>query len=161
MSETIQSQEEFTKADEGFTRRGFVKVAVGGVGLAYAAAVGYPVYRFLNSPVEKSASMAAVHEVSLKDADKLPKGAALVFKFGVRPAMLIHHSDDTWVALDAVCSHMGCTVSFDAPNTRIVCQCHGGVYDAHTGDNVSGPPPRPLKKFVAKIEPGLVTVTRA
>lgn len=146
--------------EEGFTRKGFVKIALAGVGLAYAAAIGYPLYRYLNSPVEKFAAMAAVKEVTLPDADKLPKGSVLVFKFGVRPALLIHHADNTWVALSAVCTHMGCTVAFDPAKTQIVCNCHGGVYDAKTGENISGPPPRPLTKYELKVASDSVTVKR-
>jgi cytochrome b6-f complex iron-sulfur subunit len=147
--------------DEGFTRRGFVKVAVSGVGLAYAAAIGYPIYRYLNSPVEKSLEMAAVKEVSLPNADKLPKGAALMFKFGVRPSLLIHHADGSWTALTAVCTHMGCTVAYNPATARIECHCHGGVYDPKTGDNISGPPPRPLMKYNVIVAAGSVTVKRA
>ncbi|MBS1713103.1 MAG: Rieske (2Fe-2S) protein [Armatimonadetes bacterium] len=147
--------------DQGFTRRGFVKVALGGVGLAYAAAIGYPIYRYLNSPVEASIAMAAVKEVTLPDADKLPKGSALMYKFGVRPAMLIHHKDDTWVSLDAVCTHMGCTVAYDPNADMINCACHGGKYDAKTGENVSGPPPRPLTRYEVTVSPGSVLVQRA
>ena len=146
--------------DAGFTRRGFVKIALCGVGLAYALAVGYPIYRYLNSPVEKSILEAAVKDVTLPNADKLPKGSALVFKFGVRPALLIHHSDDTWVALSAVCTHMGCTVAYNPATARIECHCHGGIYNAHTGENIEGPPPRPLAKFDASINEGSVTVRR-
>ena len=61
-------------------------MALGGVGLCYAAAIGYPVYRYLASPVEKAAAAAAVTEVTLKDAQKLPAGSALMFKFGAEPA---------------------------------------------------------------------------
>lgn len=147
--------------EEGFSRRGFVKVAFGGVGLAYAAAIGYPIYRYLNSPVEASIQMAAVKEVTLPAADKLPKGSALMFKFGARPAMLIHHKDDSWVSLDAVCTHMGCTVAYDPNRDMIHCACHGGEYDAKTGENVSGPPPRPLTKYVVAVNDGNVLVTRA
>lgn len=147
--------------EEGFTRRGFVKVALGGVGLAYAAAVGYPLYRYLNSPVEASVAAAAVKEVTLADAQKLPKGSALMFKFGAKPALLIHHKDDTWIGLDAVCTHMGCTVAYEPDKDRIHCACHGGVYDAHTGANVSGPPPRPLTKYAVNIGSDSVVVSRA
>lgn len=146
--------------DDGFTRRGFVKVALGGVGLVYAAAVGYPIYRYLNSPVEKDQVLAAVKEVNLPNADQLPKGTALMFKFGMRPALLIHHTDDSWVALTAVCTHMGCTVAYDPARGQITCHCHGGVYNAHTGENISGPPPRPLTRYNLKVAPGSVTVTR-
>lgn len=148
-------------ADDAVSRRGFVKVALAGVGLAYAAAIGYPVYRYLNSPVESALVMAAVKEVNLPDAQKLPKGSVLVFKFGVRPALLIHHDDDTWVAMDAVCTHMGCTVAFHKDQNRIVCACHGGVYDAKTGENISGPPPKPLTLYKVVMGEESVTVTRA
>jgi cytochrome b6-f complex iron-sulfur subunit len=144
-----------------FSRRGFVKVAVGGAGLAYAGAIGFPIYKYLSTPVEKSAELAAVKEVVLPNADKMPKGTAIIFKFGVRPSLLIHHLDDTWVAMSAVCTHMGCTVAYNAAASQIECHCHGGKYDPHTGDNISGPPPRPLKKFDVVIGNGSVTVRRA
>jgi cytochrome b6-f complex iron-sulfur subunit len=153
--------QELPDEEEMLSRRGIVRIAIGGVGLAYAAAVGYPVFRYLNSPVEKSAEMAAVKEVTLKDAEKLPKGSAMVFRFGVRPALLIHHDDDSWVGLDAVCTHMGCTVAFDAAKSKIVCACHGGVYDPKTGEALEGPPPRPLTKFKLTVAEGGVTVRRA
>ena len=136
--------------EDFFTRRSFARVALGGVGLCYAAAIGYPVYRYLKSPVEKSAALAAVTEVTLKDAQKLPQGSALMFRFGVEPCLLIHHTDDKWVALSAKCTHLGCTVQYEADQNRIHCACHGGVYDAATGRNVSGPPPKPLKSFVVR-----------
>ncbi|GAB4453988.1 MAG: hypothetical protein OHK0029_07890 [Armatimonadaceae bacterium] len=142
-------------------RSAFVKVAIGGVCMAYAAAVGYPVYRYLASPVEKAEAAAAVSEVSLKDADKLPKGSAMMFKFGARPALLIHHQDDSWVALDAVCTHLACTVQYDAAQQKITCACHGGVYDAHTGENIAGPPPKPLAKYNLELGSGAVRITRA
>lgn len=153
--------DELEAEDEAFTRRGFVKVAMVGMCAAYAAAVGYPVYRYLNSPVEKSAAMAAVKEVTLKDVNKLPKNSAFMFKFGTRPAMLIHHEDDSWVALDAVCTHLGCTVAFDPGSKQIRCACHGGVYNAKDGSNISGPPPKPLTPFVVEVEKDSITVKRA
>lgn len=154
-------EKDMSTDDEEMSRRGFAKVAVTGVTLAYVGAIGYPIYRYLNSPVEKSAALAAVKEVVLDKADQLAKGTVLMFKFGVRPAMLIHHADDTWVALDAVCTHMGCTVRFEPARNQIVCGCHGGVYDSSSGQNISGPPPRPLTQYKVVLGKGTVTVTRA
>src|SRR5512138_3055984 len=94
------------------SRRVFAKMALGTVGLCYAAAIGYPIYRYLASPVEKASALAAVTEVTLKDAQKLPVGSAMMFKFGTQPSMLIHHADGSWVALSAICTHLGCTVQF-------------------------------------------------
>ena len=142
-------------------RRAFLAAAAGAAGLCYAAALGYPIYRYLASPSEMALGAAAVTEVTLKDAQRLPLGSALMFKFGPSPAMLIHHKDDRWVALSAVCSHLGCTVQYEAEADRIHCACHGGVYNAYTGANVSGPPPKPLKPFKVAVSDAGVLVSRA
>jgi cytochrome b6-f complex iron-sulfur subunit len=141
-------------------RQTFIRVAAGAVGLCYAAAMGYPVYRYLESPIEKEQEAKPVNEVSPPDAKKLPEGSALIFKFGSRPAILIHHKDGSWVALSAVCKHLGCTVQYEADKDRIFCACHGGVYNAYTGANVSGPPPSPLDRFGVKVTENSVIVTR-
>lgn len=152
----IEKQEQ----DDLLSRRGFASAALGGVGLCYAAAVSYPVYRYLSAPVEKSMAAAAVTSVTPPDAVKLPPGKHMMFKFGARPALLIHHKDGTWAALDAVCTHLGCTVQYETENDRIFCACHGGIYDAKTGKNISGPPPRPLGKYVVTVSQDAVVVAR-
>ena len=141
------------------TRRAFL-AAAGAAGVCYVAALAYPVYRYLASPSEMALSAAAVTEVTLKDAQKLPAGSVLMFKFGTSPAMLIHHADSSWVALTAVCTHLGCTVQYEPQMDRIHCACHGGVYNAYTGANVSGPPPKPLKLFKVAVNDTGVEVSR-
>ena len=75
--------------------------------------------------------------------------------------MLIHHEDGRWIALTAVCTHLGCTVQYEPQADRIHCACHGGVYNPYTGANVSGPPPKPLKLFkVAVNDTGVAGVAR-
>lgn len=146
--------------EDAKTRRAFLGAGAL-AGAAYAAALAYPVYRYLASPIEQSAAMAAVTEVTLKDAQKLSPGSVLMFKFGSQPAMLIHHADGAWVALGAVCSHLGCTVQYQPAQNRIHCFCHGGEYDPRTGANIGGPPPKPLRKYVAKVGADAVVVSRA
>lgn len=147
-------------ADDVKTRRYFL-AAAGAAGVAYVAALGYPVYKYLASPVEKAESAAAVTEITLKDAQKLVAGSALVFKFGSSPALLIHNPEGDWVAFSAVCTHLGCTVQYEPDQKRIHCNCHGGNYDPHTGKNVSGPPPRPLTVYKVKLQDAGVVVSRA
>lgn len=147
-------------AEEPVSRRAFGALAMGSVGACYLAAIGYPVYRYLSSPVENAAAAAAVTEVTIKNAQKPPVGSALMFLFGSRPAMLIHHKDDSWVALTAVCTHLGCTVQYDAQGNRITCACHGGVYDPQNGHNVSGPPPKPLQQYYVKVTDEGIIVSR-
>jgi cytochrome b6-f complex iron-sulfur subunit len=145
---------------ERLSRRFFLGAA-GAAGILYTAALAYPIYRYLASPEEMALSATAVTEVTLKDAQKLPLGSVLMFKFGTSPAMLIHHADGHWVALSAVCTHLGCTVQYEPQADRIHCACHGGVYNAYTGANVSGPPPKPLKQFKVVVNDTGVEVSRA
>ena len=157
------------------TRRAFL-AAAGAAGICYAAALAYcfvlSMVPFLAVTfavgMEISSELAlgshyAEHyaEVTLKDAQKLPAGSVLMFKFGTAPAMLIHHENGQWIALSAVCSHLGCTVQYEPEADRIHCACHGGVYNAYTGANVSGPPPRPLRLFKTAISDTGVEVSRA
>jgi cytochrome b6-f complex iron-sulfur subunit len=147
-------------AGDLMSRRTFAKVLFGGVGLCYAAAIGYPIYRYLASPIEHGMESTKVSEVSLPDAAKLEPGSAIMFKFGTKPAMLIHHKDGTWSAMEAVCTHLACTVQYQAEENRLYCACHGGVYDTKTGAAVSGPPPKGLKAFNVKVQDGTVIVSK-
>lgn len=145
---------------EPMSRRALLGAGIGVAGACYAAALGYPIYRYLASPAEEAEALGKVTEVEVPDGAKLPVGAALMFKFGARPALLIRHAEDDWVALDAKCTHLGCTVQYQPDQKRIYCACHGGVYDAQTGANVSGPPPRPLTPFRVEVSDGKVVVYR-
>lgn len=147
--------------EEPGPRRGFIKAGLGAIAAGYAAAIGYPIYAYLSTPAERAAQTAAVTETTLDGADKLPPGSAMMFKFGVKPALLIHHKDGAWVALDAVCTHLGCTVQFEADKDRIFCACHGGVYDAKTGANVAGPPPKPLAAYKVEVQDGRILIAKA
>lgn len=144
-------------------RRALVQVATGAAGLAYLSALGYPIYRYLNAAAKEALEEASVTEITL-DVTALPRNAALMFKFGGRPAMLLRHADDTFTALSAICTHLGCTVAYQPEQDRIHCACHGGVYDPRTGANVSGPPPKPLPTYqtdLAQLAEGKVVVSRA
>lgn len=142
-------------------RRAFIRLGIGAAGAGYAAVIGYPIYAYLSTPAQRAAQTAAVTETTLEGADKLPAGSAMMFKFGTKPAMLIHHQDGIWVALDAVCTHLGCTVQYQPEQNRIFCACHSGVYDSRTGANVGGPPPRPLTAFKVEVGDGHVLVAKA
>lgn len=160
MSDLIVDNSKLAETDSTPTRRAFIGAAAA-AGICYAGALAYPIYRYLASPAEMAADQVAVSEVTLKGAHAMPAGAALMFKFGSSPAMLIHGADDSWVAFSAVCTHLGCTVQFEPQMNRIHCACHGGVYDPHTGKNVSGPPPKPLTAYKVNVAADAVIVSRA
>jgi Rieske Fe-S protein len=52
-------------------------------------------------------------------------------------------------ALDARCTHEGCTVQYLAAQADIWCACHNGRFDVE-GRVLSGPPPRPLPSYAIR-----------
>ena len=142
------------------SRRGFLRSGVGIAGLVYIGAAAYPVYRYLVDPAEKAAAEAAVKELDLQGMNTLPKGASSMFRFAGKPGLLIHHEDGEWSAFSAVCTHLACTVEFQAKEKRIHCACHGGTYDMKTGKNIAGPPPKPLTKYKVEVLDGKVKISR-
>lgn len=147
--------------EASITRRGFLRSGIGIAGLIYVGAAAYPVYRYLVDPAEKAEAEAAVKEIELPGLDKLPAGSSMMFRFAGKPALLIHHEDGEWVAFNAVCTHLACTVEFQKDQKRIHCACHGGTYDMRTGKNIAGPPPRPLTKYNVEVLDGKVKISRA
>jgi Rieske Fe-S protein len=73
------------------------------------------------------------------------------------PEVLVRLPDGRFVGYSAVCSHQGCTVAYRPQIRKLVCPCHGGVYDpARGGAVVSGPPPLPLAKVKIEVRNGKV-----
>ena len=60
-----------------------------------------------------------------------------------------------FIALSSRCMHLGCPVRYVDAAQRFICPCHGGVYDFQ-GKVVGGPPPRPLDRFVTRVQNGQV-----
>lgn len=52
-------------------------------------------------------------------------------------------------AFSSVCTHQGCAVKPDG--AELHCPCHNSVYDAATGEVVSGPAPEPLPSVPVKV----------
>ena len=146
--------------NESNTRRSLLKAGVGAMSACYAAAVGYPVYRYLATPAVRARAEGQIKTVTLAQKNLPGPGTATMFLFGSRPSLLIHHKDGHYVAFDAVCSHLGCTVRFEPQNNRIFCPCHGGTYDMNSGAVVAGPPPRGLKTYKVEVADGNVVVSR-
>jgi menaquinol-cytochrome c reductase iron-sulfur subunit len=62
-----------------------------------------------------------------------------------------------WVAYDPHCTHLGCPYRWDSAQQKFLCPCHGAVF-SKDGTVVSGPPPKPLNRFPAKVEGGIIYV---
>jgi len=60
--------------------------------------------------------------------------------------------------INAVCTHLGCVVPWNAAENKFKCPCHGSQYDA-TGKVVRGPAPRSLALSHAKTENDKIVLT--
>lgn len=137
-------------------RRKFLDWLTGLAGALVGASALYPVMRYLVPPRMPE---AATRRVVAAHEDELQPNSAKTFPFGATPGILIRDKDGTYHALSAVCTHLGCTVQFEAKDNLIWCACHNGYYDIN-GRNVSGPPPKPLEQYVVHVEGGDVFVEK-
>jgi Rieske Fe-S protein len=144
-----------------FNRRSFLDVVLGVGFVSTAAAMAYPVARFLVPPA--SGEPAAASAVAGRAAALKPN-TGVIFKFGNKPAIVVRTADGELRAFSAICTHLDCTVQFKSDVSQLWCACHNGYYDLG-GNVVSGPPPRALEQFVVNLrgEPGEeeIVVTRA
>ena len=142
------------------TRRRFLDWLAGGGVLAFAAAVLYPIVRFIMPPESREANVSQV---------KLPFGRAEIeadpkksktFKFGRSLGLIIVTEVGELKAMAATCTHLDCTVQHRPDLGIIWCSCHNGRYDVE-GNNISGPPPRPLEQFVVSEVSGDIFISKA
>lgn len=136
-------------ADNKSTRRGFLEMLLGGGILATLGAVLYPITKYIIPPAAGEAKLSQLKlDFSRADIEAEPKKAKY-FKYG-RSLGIIYLTDKNELrALTATCTHLDCTVQHRPDLGIIWCSCHNGRYDLD-GNNISGPPPRPLEKYVVK-----------
>ena len=102
--------------------------------------------RFSGSVVQATVAGSALTEVG---------GAALVES--VAGAFLVSRaSASAFTAVDAVCTHEGCTIT-EAAGTAYVCPCHGSRY-ARSGQVLGGPATASLRQYTATFADGVVTI---
>lgn len=76
----------------------------------------------------------------------------------VRGRFFLLNAPDGLLAVYRKCTHLGCTVPWNASEDQFHCPCHGSLFDKHTAVVKGGPAPRPLDLFPITIEEGNVVV---
>lgn len=87
---------------------------------------------------------------------EVPLGGAVSVDGPNGPLLVAQPSQGEAAAFSAICTHQGCTVVPDGEQLR--CPCHGSVYETATGENVSGPAPRPLAEVAVQVTDGQVVL---
>ena len=153
---------------DGPDRRNFLLVATcalgGGVGLVVAAPVvrvvldpagkqtvtspkepldiGSPDRFVLGAPPQRVEIVAPEIKDAWTSARNVVLGAAWIRRTGPKPADLDARS--------AICPHLGCAVSWDAPNNSYLCPCHDSRFQI-TGEPTTGPAERALDTLPIKV----------
>ena len=73
------------------------------------------------------------------------------------PIVIARVDGSTFAALDAICTHLRCTVTYNALNLTLDCPCHGSTYEVD-GRVIGGPAPRSLTKFTASSDGTMLTI---
>lgn len=142
---------------DGLSRRRLAAWLLGTGGGGLLAAVFYPVIRYLIPPRVRE---SAVSSVTLPfTVDEVARNSGRIFKFGNQPGILIRTASGEFRAFSARCTHLDCIVQYRDDLGHIWCACHNGHFDVN-GQNISGPPPRPLTGFDVGIRGNQIVVSR-
>ena len=145
-------------AGKPLSRRRWVDTLLGGSLVAWAAAVVYPILRYLTPPKDAGGP----NKITLTDAQKqeLANMGSLITRIGSDRVIVLKKKDEKLGALSAKCTHEGCTVQFVAADALIWCACHNGKFSLD-GRVLSGPPPRPLAAYAVDGDlKGTITVSK-
>ncbi|SHJ76474.1 cytochrome b6-f complex iron-sulfur subunit [Malonomonas rubra DSM 5091] len=127
-------------------RRTFLTVILGGVGAVVAAVAGWPLFRYL-SPIDKGSAEDLVRVAR----QEVAVGGAHFFSYQGRPAVLLQPSAGEFLALSAVCTHLGCIVKWVDDKQEFLCPCHGGRFSP-AGQVLGGPPPTALESYPVSLD---------
>lgn len=89
----------------------------------------------------------------------VPSGWVLKVSVGGREIALANHEGE-FLAVDNSCTHAGGPLGDTKlkPNCQVECPWHNSVFDARTGEVVSGPARKAIKTYQTRVIEGLVFV---
>lgn len=72
--------------------------------------------------------------------------------------IIIRTSNSVYIALSKVCTHQGCTVTYNSSNNNLPCPCHGSLYNIN-GTVINGPAPNALKNYNVSLSGNILTIS--
>ncbi len=140
-----------TQKSSGVTRRGFLGKLSAFLLLGGVVSQGWFALRSLSAPgIQRS-----VHRYKIGEPESFPEGITFV-----EPAKtFIIRQKNSYKALSAVCTHLGCTLKkvgnpneADTSTIKYQCPCHRSKF-ANDGKNLAGPAEKPLQHLALSISP--------
>lgn len=149
---------------EDFPRRRLLATLVIGAASAIGGGLAAIAARFLGAPVATGKRVAVAIGPESAFAAGNPVETVLSYSRPDayrtetrRDTIFVVRSSEGLVALSPTCTHLGCSVRWDAGSALFRCPCHGGSYHPD-GSVAGGPPPRPLERLPIEIRSGQVYV---
>ena len=151
---------------ESTTRRSFYSAAIAGLGALMTAALAAPAAAYL---LLKPRSQKQSDFVPAADLSQLTVGKPEEVVFhrtrvdGWRvlneksTAWVVRKDDQNVVAFTPQCTHLACAYHWEEKDSKFFCPCHNSVF-AIDGKVVSGPAPRPLDRYVSRVESGKLMI---
>ena len=127
-------------------RRKFLGLCLGGITATLTAAALWPVWRFL-----APRGGLGKDEKTEVARDQVPVGGARFFSFRGHPAVVLQEKAGEFIALTAVCTHLGCIVKWLPDKGEFECPCHAGRFTP-SGKVLGGPPPKPLESYPVSVQ---------
>ena len=144
-------------------RSGFVKIILTVLGSIMGFIMGLPAIVYLISPATRVQESEAW--IPLGPLTNYPIGEPTLFNFtrskingwektvNSYGAYVIRGENDEIQVLSNMCTHLSCRVTWQEEGQDYLCPCHDGHFGKY-GEVLSGPPPKPLENYEAKIEEG-------
>jgi menaquinol-cytochrome c reductase iron-sulfur subunit len=140
----------------------FINGAMGLIGLALA--VPAAIYLLFPPKLRKSQEW-----VETSDLSTIPAGTPTEISFErtsvdgwkvtkqKATSWVVKQPNNDVVAFAPQCTHLGCAYHWDDPSHTFICPCHTSVFSIE-GKVLGGPAPRPLDRFMTKIQDGKLEI---
>jgi len=151
---------------ESHTRRSFYISVINLLGAVIAAALAIPAaaYLLIRSKDTEDTGLSEVADLSQLTIGK-PQEIIYVRKrvdgwhkvTEKASTWLVRTDEHSVVAFNPACTHLACAYHWDAPAHRFICPCHASAFSID-GKVLAGPAPRPLDRYVAKVQEGKILI---
>ncbi|MCA1759752.1 MAG: Rieske (2Fe-2S) protein [Bacteroidales bacterium] len=100
-----------------------------------------------------------IHELTIDLTSSEFSELAIVGGFAYKDdIIIIRTGTNQYTALTKICTHQGCTVSYDAANNQLPCPCHDSLFNI-SGGVINGPALQSLKKYDVRVDGDLLIIT--
>jgi len=142
------------KITDPISRRDFFKLAWKGLGIVATLEVLGIITAYFASGRNRNIA-APKHLLEAGPVGSFAPGSVSAFMGG--RFYLARQHDGGFIAVSLRCTHLGCSVTWEADEHRFICPCHSSAFDI-SGEVLNPPASRALDYYPVLIENGVVKV---